>query len=104
MAEFPFTDLHGFKDFVIFVQTYLPDRFPYRDGAGPEEQWSLELAFRGLREGLTFARMESGARQIYEKCEKLVAEAYVEYSNGRDREGFCKLEEVNKLLKQVRTQ
>lgn len=104
MAEFPFTDLHSFKDYVIFVQSYLPDCFPYRDGAGPDEQWSLELAFRGLQEGLMLARTESGARQKFEKCEQLVAEAYNEYSNGRDREGFFKLEEVNKLLKQVPSQ
>jgi hypothetical protein len=28
MTKFPFSDLHSFKDCVIYVQTYLPDRFP----------------------------------------------------------------------------
>lgn len=104
MAKFPFSDLHSFKDYVIFVQSYLPDSFPYRDGAGTEEQWSLDLAFRGLREGVALARTEYGPRHVFTQCERLIAEAYEEYLNGRDREGFFKLEEINKLLKQVRSQ
>jgi hypothetical protein len=73
MAKFPFTDLHSFKDYVIYAQTYLPDRFPHREGAGPNEQWSLDLAFRGLREGLALAKDEKGPRQELLDCEKLVA-------------------------------
>jgi hypothetical protein len=104
MAKFAFTDLHSFKDYVIYVQTYLPDRFPHREGAGPDEQWSLDLAFRGLREGLALAEEEKGPKQELSACQKLVAQAYEEYRAGHDREGFFKLEEVNNLLKKVPSQ
>ena len=59
-ARFPFSDLHGYKDYVVFVQTYLPDRFHHREGVGPEEQWTLDLAFEGLRHGLDLAVAEKG--------------------------------------------
>jgi hypothetical protein len=101
MAKFPFSDLHSFKDYVVYVQTYLPDRFPPREGADLDEQWTLELAFRGLREGLKRAVQEKGRRQIFADCEAFVEEAYGEYVAGRWREGFFKLEEVNKLLRKV---
>ena len=99
-ARFGFPDLHSFKDFVVYVQTYLPNRFPPRQAA-PNEPWSMELAFEGLREGLKMARAEKGSKPVFEKCEKLVNEAYDEYRGGREREGFFKLEEVNRLLKSV---
>ena len=41
-AKFPFTDLHSFTDYVIYAQTYLPNHFPPREGAGPDEEWSME--------------------------------------------------------------
>jgi hypothetical protein len=59
-ARFPFTDLHSFKDYVGFVKLCCPDLFPVREGADPEDQWSLDLAFRGLRLGIDLARKEKG--------------------------------------------
>ena len=103
MAKFGFSDLHSFKDYVIYVQTYLPDRFPPRSWVSPEDQWTLELAFRGLREGLNLAIQEKGPKQVFTDCERLVDEAYKEYIAGRNREGFFKLEEVNKLLRKIPT-
>jgi hypothetical protein len=104
MAKFPFTDLHGFKDYVIYVQTYLPDSFPPRQAVGPEDQWTLDLAFRGLREGLALAVKEKGDKPVFHDCERLVEDAYEQYRAGNRREGFFKLEEVNKLLKKVPSQ
>lgn len=103
MAKFPFTDLHSFKDYVTYVQTYLPDRFPPREGVSPDEQWSMDLAFRGLREGLRISVEEHGPKPIFSECEKLIDEAFEEYRGNRSREGFFKLEEVRKLLRKVRT-
>jgi hypothetical protein len=48
-ARFPFTDLHSFKDYVVFVQTYLPNRFRPREGAGPTDQWTLDTHRHRLR-------------------------------------------------------
>ena len=104
MAKFPFTDLHSFKDYVTYVQTYLPDSFPHRDGAGPDEQWTMDLAFRGLYEGFRIAVAEKGPKPIFSECKNLVDEAYDDYRAGRIREGFFKLEEVRKRLRRVPSQ
>jgi len=101
MAEFPFNDFHSFKDYIVFAQTYLPDRFRVREGLGNKEQWTLELAFEGLRYGLSLAVKEKGERLVFEECRRLVEKAYAHYREGRNREGFFTLEEVIKLLRKV---
>jgi hypothetical protein len=103
-AKFPFNDLHSFKDYVVFVRMCAPNYFPSREGLGEEAQWSLDLAFRGLHEGLELARREKGDRPLFHECNRLVDEAYREYKAGNRREGFVKLEEVNRLLKTVPSQ
>ena len=40
----PFSDLHSFKDYVIYVQAYLPNRFPPRKTVGSEDQWTLLIS------------------------------------------------------------
>ena len=62
MAKFGFNDLQSFKDYVGFAKLCLPDRFPHRDGVEADEQWSFNLAFEGLRLGLTMAVQEKGER------------------------------------------
>jgi hypothetical protein len=100
-----FHDLHGFKDYVVFVQTCATnERFPFREGFGSNEQWTLALAFEGLRFGLKLAAEEKGPMPVFATCEKLVDEAYAHYREGRTREGFFKLEEMQKLLKKIPTQ
>ena len=61
-AAFPFSDLHSFKDYVGFVKIAAPDRFRPREGVGPADQWTLDLAFEGLRLGLKMAAEEKGER------------------------------------------
>ncbi len=100
-AAFPFCDIHSFKDYVVFVQTYLPDRFRPREGAGPADQWTLELAFEGLRLGLRMAVEEKGERDEFTRGESLVEDAYAAYRDGRVRDGFLKLEELQKSLRRV---
>ncbi|HEY7853079.1 MAG TPA: hypothetical protein VIB82_08890 [Caulobacteraceae bacterium] len=102
-APFSFHDLHGFKDYVTFVQTYLPDRFHPRENYGPEDQWTLDLAFKGLRLGLRIAVEEKGDKPVFAECSRLVDKAEAEYRDDRWRDGFATLEEVRKLLRKVRT-
>jgi len=102
-APFPFDDLHGFKDYVTFVQTYLPDRFRPRIYYGPEDQWTLDLAFEGLRLGLRMAIKEKGDKPVFAECSRLVDKAESEYRGDRWLDGFATLEEVRKLLGRVRT-
>jgi hypothetical protein len=101
MACFPFSDLHSFKDFVGFVKLCAPNDFPPREGVGPDEQWTLDLAFEGLRLGLNLAVEEKGERKEFATCRKLVEDAYVYYRNGQMREGFFTLEEMRKVLKKI---
>lgn len=104
MAKFPFTDLHSFKDYVVFVQTYAPNRFRSREGVAPTDQWTLDLAFDGLRLGLRLAAQEKGDLPALATCWGLVDEAYDHYREGRVRDGFLKLEEIQKLLKKIPSQ
>lgn len=103
MARFPFNDLHSFKDYVVFVRMCAPNQFPAREGVGPEDQWTLELAFRGLREGLAQAAKEKGERDEFAQCSELVDQAYGRYRLGDRKEGFLALDQVYKILKKIRT-
>ncbi len=104
MAKFPFTDLHSFKDYVGFVQLCAPNRFPKRDGVSAEEQWTLDLAFEGLRLGLKLATEEKGPLSVFSQCGQLIDGAYTHYIQGDRREAYFKLEEVQKLLKKIPSQ
>lgn len=99
--EFPFSDLHSFKDYVGFVKLCAPEDFPLRDYGVPADQWTLESAFDGLRYGLRIALNEDGMRDIFALGAVLVDEAYDAYRNGRLRDGFLKLEELQTLLKRI---
>jgi hypothetical protein len=103
MMRFPFNDLHSFKDYVVFVRMCAPSQFPVREGAAPEDQWTLTLSFRGLREGLSRAKEEIGPRDEFDRCAKLVDEAYAHYEAGRRKEGFMALDQVHKILRKIRT-
>jgi hypothetical protein len=104
MARFPFTDLHSFKDYVGFVQLCLPDGFPRREGAAANLQWTLDLAFEGLRLGLDIAAQEKGKRIEFAESHRLVEEAYDAYKSGDVRAGLMKLEQVQKLLRKIPSQ
>jgi hypothetical protein len=104
MARFGFTDLHSFKDFVGFVQLCAPERFPPREGVGPDEQWTLDLALEGLWFGLKMAVQEKGDRIQFVEARRLVEEAFDAYKSGDVRSGFKKLELVQKLLRKVASQ
>lgn len=104
MAQFPFNDLHSFKDFVTFVYMRSPDRYPVREGVGPDEQWTLDLAFEGLRHGLSLTAAEKGDLPVLSTCRAMIEEAYTHYREGRMRDGFVKLEEMEKLLRKLPSQ
>src|SRR5207248_5693584 len=97
-AAFPFSDLHSFKDYVGFVKLCATVNFPPREGVGPADQWTLHLAFEGLRLGLRMAADEKGERVEFTQGKLLVEDAYAAYCEGRTRDGFFKLEELQKLL------
>ena len=103
-AKFPFSDLHSFKDYVVFVKIAAPDGFRPREGVGPADQWTLDLAFEGLRLGLRMAAKEKGDRAEFARGRALVEEAYAAYRDGNVRDGFFKLEELQRLLKNVPSQ
>jgi hypothetical protein len=102
MTSFPFNDLHSFKDYIVFVRMCAPDKFPPREGLSADYQWTLELAFQGLREGLDLAVREKGSRSEFSECSKLIERAYDHYKAGERREGFFALDEAHRLLKSIR--
>jgi hypothetical protein len=106
MAKFPFTDLHGFKDYVVFVQICAPDQFPRREGLAEADQWSLDLAFEGLRQGLALVEREKDGQYqaTASKCRELMEAAYAEYSAGQRKPAFLKLEDVRKMLNKIPSQ
>lgn len=104
MAKFPFNDLHSFKDYVGFVKLCAPDLFPPREGVGQEDQWTLELAFLGLRKGLVLVTAKEADGPVLEELKVLIEEAYSAYAAGHFREGYLKLDEVSKRLKKIPTQ
>ena len=101
MAKFPFTDLHSFKDYVGFVKLCGPSDFPLREGVEESDQWTLDLAFEGLRHGLRIAVEEKGELPALAECRLLVEEAFTHYQQGKMREGFFNLEQVQTLLKKI---
>ena len=103
-AKFGFSDLDSFKDYVGFVQLCAPDDFPHEETVGPEDQWTLSRAFEGLRLGLKMAAEEKGERTEFARGRVLVEEAFAAYRDGRMRDGFFKLEELQKLLRKVPSQ
>ena len=101
---FGFNDLHGYKDFVVYVYSCAPELFPTEDWRSPDEQMDLDKAFIGLRYGLRLAAEEKGESPLLDRCRRLVEAAYVEYRGGRDEAGQHKLEEVEELLKRLPSQ
>jgi hypothetical protein len=100
---FGFTDMHGFKDFLIYVYSYAPDRFPIEDWREASEQMNLARAFTGLQYGLDLAANSGGESASVAECRQLVAAAYLAYQAGDDRAGQIQLERVETLLKRVPT-
>lgn len=70
-SSFGFSDLHGFKDFVVFVLSCAPDLFPEEDWLPANQQMNLERAFIGLRFGLDIIRKEVGESPLLERCRQL---------------------------------
>src|SRR5690348_12326245 len=90
-SSFGFTDLHSFKDDVVYVLCCAPGVFPPEDWRSPEEQMNLERAFVGLRYGLDLTEQEKGASGLVTQCRALVEQAYAAYRAGDDMEGQRKL-------------
>ena len=104
VSGFPFNDLHSFKDFITFVAMCSPDQFPVRKGVPATEQWSLDLAFDGLNEGLALARRQAVSPTVVWECQTLFQQALGHYRAGRMREGFQALEKARRVFGRIRTE
>lgn len=98
---FGFTDVHGFKDFLVEVVDGAPNDFMEMDWLSPDEQMNLDRAFVGLRYGLDLTARETGDSESVAHCRALVEEAYAAYRAGQEMEGQRKLEEVENVLKRI---
>ena len=97
-----FTDVHGFKDFIVEVLTGAPNDFMEMDWLPPEQQMNLDRAFQGLRHGFDLVEWEFDASKAA-PMRLLADEALTAYRAGDDRAGQAKLEAVEKLLHRLRT-
>src|SRR3569623_1136635 len=104
VTTFPFDDLHGFKDYVVFVRMCAPDNFPQREGRPSNEQWTLELELEGLQQGLPLAVRENRNRPQFERARQLFENASSAYRKGDKLTGFKALDESHMLIRQVRSQ
>jgi hypothetical protein len=102
-AYYGFTDVHGFKDFLVAVLCEAPDMFMELDWLPPDQQMNLERAFDGLRHGFALVEWEFDAAKAA-PMRQLADEALAAYRRGDDRGGQAKLEAVEKLLRCLRTQ
>ena len=102
-AYFGFTDLNGFKDYVISVSIEAPDGFMEMDWLKPSEQMNVERAFVGLRYGLKLVAEQMGELPVFARCRVLVEEAYTLFGERDDLSGQRKLEEVERLLRPIPT-
>lgn len=100
MAKFPFNDLHSFKDYVGFVRMCAPEDFPEREGCDEGDQWSLHLAFRGLRDGLYYI---STNQPLFDECSSLIEKSYQSYLSGDSNAGFTFLDEMYRKIKRIRS-
>ncbi len=101
LSYFGFTDLIGFKDFLVEVIAGAPDDFMEMDWLKPEEQMNLHRAFVGLRYGLDLAAAERGETETITTCRQLVDQAQANYQAGRNDDGQHALVEVETLIGKI---
>lgn len=101
-AKFPFTDFHGYKDYVTFVRMCAPDNFPLRDGLSSSDQWTLQLAFEGLHQGLTLAREVGVSDAIIAQCQQHFESAYVLYVGGDRKAGFKAIQAAQLIISRAK--
>jgi hypothetical protein len=93
-----FTDLHSFKDYVVYVAACAPDLFPEQD---PAPRDTLESAFEGLHYGLMLSESQGANSAVIAKCRELMQTALHHYRAGREREGMLAMEEMSKTIKRL---
>lgn len=59
----------------------------------------LITPLRALKYGLTLVAKEKGELPVLETCREIMKEAYEHYRAGRMREGYFKMQEMEKLIK-----
>lgn len=94
--RFPFDDLDSFIAFVVFVRISAPNIFPPLVTRGPDGQWTLALAFEGLRTGLKMVEEQIGSNLA--DCAYFIDEAEKSYCAGDPSAGRVYLQNLLKRL------
>jgi hypothetical protein len=98
---FGFRDLHGFKDYIVWVMGGAPDVFMKYDWLSPDEQMNLDRAFVGLRYGIELTLQEKGDSPLLTKGRSLVEEAHALFRAGQDHAGDRKLQELSAIINKI---
>jgi hypothetical protein len=102
-AYYGFTDVHGFKDFLVEVLTGAPDDFMECDWLSATEQMTLDRAFEGLEYGFQLVAWEFNSPALADSMRRLASKALALYREGDQLAGQHALEEVERLLKPLET-
>lgn len=101
LGYFGFSDLHSFKDYVVYVLSCAPELFPAEDWLKAEEQMNLDRAFVGLELGFQLIAQEGVEPEIITQCRRLTAESCELYKLGQELDGQRCLEQVEEILKKI---
>ena len=93
--------IDSFYNLIGFVCLTAPDRFPVRDYLAPEEQWSLDRAFRELRHGLQYLDPKVADQTKLARLSALLEASESAYRNGDRTNGIKHLRELESLVFKV---
>jgi exonuclease VII small subunit len=69
---------------IAYVLAYAPDKFPYRDFLSDEDQMTLELAFKQLREGVMIAYPEDSFASKRDELNEILDRSLEMFRNGNE--------------------
>jgi len=85
-------NLEELIEFIAYVVLTAPDAFP------PEDNMTIDAAFRELGHGLDCVQLERGDSAMIQESRKLFREAYSLYKEGKTNEGAWKLQDAEEVL------
>lgn len=83
-----------FRDFLSLVIVHAPDEFPVEDFLPPEEQLTLERAFKELHAGVEFLPAKRVSSSEKQALHALLERAHSTYAEGKAVEGSRLLHEL----------
>ena len=87
----------GFRDFLSLVIVHAPDEFPEEDFLEPEEQLTLDMAFKELHIGVNLLSAKRVTEAKRNELRSILQKAHSKYFEGRDVEAAHLLQELEAI-------